>query len=98
MKPHQYASSILNTEPGRCYICGGGGEGNTALHHIYPGSNRRTSSENGFWVFLCPDCHRKIHANPNCGYDSYLKAVCEAVYEDRNSREEFYELIGKYYL
>lgn len=98
MKKHNYVKSILNTEPGKCYLCHGGGEGNTALHHIYGGSYRRTSSENGFYVFLCPRCHDAVHNDPGKGFDKYLKTVCESIYEDRNGRSNWFDLMKRYWI
>lgn len=97
MKKHRYADSILNTEPGTCYLCGRRVP-DTALHHIYGGRNRRISSENGFYVFLCPECHFSLHNNAQSLTGEYLKSVCEGIYEDRHSREDFFSLIGRYYI
>lgn len=93
----KYPESIMNTENGTCYLCGRHVP-DTALHHIFKGRNRKISTENGFYVFLCPSCHHSLHNNPENGADTYLMQVCEAVFEDRHSREEFYNLIGRFYL
>lgn len=93
MKP-----SILRTEPGECYICRRHTE--TALHHIYYGPKRKMSDENGFTVFLCPDCHQYgSQAVHRChDTDLKLKARCQRVYEKTHSRDEFMALVGRNYL
>ena len=93
MKP-----SILHTKPGVCYLCRRHTE--TALHHIYGASKRTMSDENGFTVFLCPDCHQYApHAVHRCREtDLKLKARCQRAYERTHTRAEFMRLTGKNYL
>lgn len=93
MKP-----SILKTEPGVCYICRK--QTDTALHHIFYGPKRKMSDENGFTVFLCPDCHQYApHAAHRCReIDLWLRARCQRVFEKTHSRDEFMRLVGKNYL
>lgn len=91
-----YNKSILNTVPGRDYITGYTGE--TCRHEIYGAANRRLSKAEGFWVNLLPEVHNKVHLNPDCNYDRFLKEICQREYEKTHSREEFRKLIGKSYL
>lgn len=90
--------SILKTRPGVCYICRRKTE--TALHHIYEGPFRWVSDEQGFTVFLCPDCHqygpKAVHRCRDTAL--WLKARCQRVYERNHSREEFMRLVGRNYL
>lgn len=51
--------SIMDTEPGRCYLCGR--ETRTECHHICGGGNRRISDEDGLTVYLCHLCHWRCH-------------------------------------
>ena len=72
-------------------------------HHIYPGSNRKLSDDNGFWVWLTAEWHNgdsriSVHHHPNDGLDMQLKQECQRVYEQTHSREEFIALIGRSYL
>ena len=71
---------------------------NIELHHIYPGKNRKTSDERGFWVYLTAEMHRKVHDNPNEDLDLFFKRLCQRKYEDTNTREYFLAKIGKSYL
>lgn len=89
---------ILQTRSGICYICRKRGE--TALHHIYGAANRWMSDENGFTVFLCPECHTESpSAVHRCHEtDVWLKARCQRVYEKKHTRADFMRLVGKNYL
>lgn len=51
-------NSILNTEKGRCYLCGR--QGATELHHVFPGCRRQTADKYGLTVYLCPYCHHEV--------------------------------------
>lgn len=77
---------------------------NLHLHHIYEGNGRRkVSDENGFWVWLTGEWHNQdsridVHHNPGCGLDQQLKEMCQRIYEQDHSRDEFIRLIGRSYL
>lgn len=69
-------------------------------HHIYGGSNRTISEEEGFFIYLIPELHtttaQGIHND-----DEFLKAmkkICQHIYEENHTREEFIKLIGKSYI
>lgn len=89
--------SILQKEK-KCYITGR--TDNLHCHHIYFGSNRRTSDLCGFWVWLTGEWHNQspygVHFNH--GLDIYLKQECQRVFEEKHSRKEFMYLIGRNYL
>ena len=65
------SKSIMQT--GRyCYMCG---FQNVPLerHHVMNGNPNRAKAERfGLWVYLCPECHRKVHAH--FSYREHLKA------------------------
>lgn len=72
-------------------------------HHIFFGTaDRKTSEQNGFWVWLRWDYH--IHYSENATphnnreVDLYLKRLCQKEYEKTHSRAEFMKLIGRNYL
>lgn len=92
-----YAPSIFPTEQGTCYICERGGD--TVRHECYFGNpNRTVSKQNGFWVNLCPSCHRTVHEKTDGGeMDRYLKKQGFRIYCAIYPREKFFSLIGKYY-
>lgn len=89
--------SILQEER-ECYITGS--PFGLHKHHIFAGSRRKISDENGFWVWLRIDWHNGadygVHFNKVL--DLKLKRACQEAYEETHSREEFITLIGKSYL
>lgn len=98
MKRNGYLESpILDTRPGVCFLCGKGGA--CAVHEVFYGTaNRKISKEQGFYVWLCPPCHRNIHEKYDDGEaDEKLKRECFKKFCETHSREDFYKLIGKYY-
>ena len=92
-----YVPSIMGSEDGECFICHLQTE--TARHEIYPGDpNRQISKHNGFWIALCPNCHRIVHEVwSKEKYIKELKKPCELVYQKTHTRKQFYKLIGEYY-
>lgn len=63
----------------------------------FGGVGRRNLSEKrGFKVWLCPDCHRFVHANINKGFSLMLRQECQSYYEEHiGSREDFIREFGK---
>jgi hypothetical protein len=90
--------SILPTNKSECYICGEYGP--TEEHHIFGGSNRKISEQNGFKVDLCHFCHNEppfgVHYNRK--QSDALKKECQLKYEETHSHNEFMGLIGKNYI
>ena len=71
------------------------------IHHIYEGTGRRKISEReGFIVPLTNRQHNMsneaVHFNKKL--DLYLKRLCQSIYEQTHTREEFIKLIGRSYL
>lgn len=92
-----YNESIMATEAGRCYVCRT--ETETVRHEIYYGTkNRKISKINGFWLDVCPTCHRRIHDVPGKGFDKLLKQKCQENYEAFGTRDGFRRLVGRSYL
>jgi len=92
-----YNKSIMATEAGRCYVCRI--ETETVRHEIYYGTkNRKISKINGFWLDVCPTCHRRIHDVPGKGFDKLLKQKCQKNYEAFGTRDGFRRLVGRSYL
>lgn len=84
-----------------CFICKRGGV--MEFHHILNGSAKAVSEKIGAWVWLCPECHKRIH-NYRYGKDKqiydplWLKSLCQEVYELNHTREEWMELVHKNYV
>lgn len=92
-----YAESVWDTEneEGRCFYCFRRTE--TARHEVYFGTaDRKTSKATGCWVYVCPECHNKIHGNGKA--DKALKNFTEKVFIQRHSYDEFITLFGRDYL
>ena len=91
------SKSILQSEK-ECFFC----RATVGLeeHHIYFGRNRKVSDENGFTVWLCPKHHRTCDVSVHREHvvDLLLKRLCQAIYEQEHSREDFMKLIGRNYL
>lgn len=89
-----YAPSILSKDDS-CYLCGYGGD--TARHEVFSGvGNRTISKAEGCWVYLCPECHAKVHQESQTNL--ILKALCQTEYERLHSHDEFMKLFMKNYL
>ena len=89
-----YNLSIMGTEDGVCFICGR--QPDTARHEVFYGPNRQASKREGLWIAVCPDCHRKIHANPE-GFQ-LLKVTGQRAFEVLRPRGEFVRIFGRNYL
>ncbi len=69
-------------------------------HHIYGGCNRTISEEEGFFIYLIPEFHtigpEAVHND-----DEFLKSlqeICQSLYEENHTRDEFIRLIGQNYI
>lgn len=82
-----------------CFITGT--DNQLELHHIYFGRNRATSDKNGFWVYLTAELHRGtngVHGKNGHALDIQLKQACQLKFEERHTRAEFIQLIGRNYI
>lgn len=89
-----YTKSLLNTESGRCYVCGQ--YRTTARHEIFGGPNRQQSKALGMWANVCPPCHAKVHANLEAF--TYLRAAAQLKFEQEYGHERFMSVFGRNYL
>lgn len=91
------AKSILSDEH-RCFMCGS--YAFLERHHIFGGASRKVSEREGFTVYLCHFCHNEppngVHHNRR--NMDWLRAKCQAKFEETHTREEFMRLIGRSYL
>ena len=99
MKKNGYAPSIMHDSK-CCYVTQAINT-DLAVHEIYHGANRQISKTNGFWCYLIPELHNMskygVHTG-NTELDLRLKRECQAIYEQKHSRDEFIALIGRSYL
>ena len=96
-KENGYNPSIFDTKYGECFYCGL--QVDTARHEVYYGRpNRNKAKRMGFWVNLCPPCHREVHGYPNDGIDLYLKQQGQIKWEKISTREQFIKEWGRSWL
>ena len=103
-KRKSHPKPIIDTCKGECFLCklqGRPYKKYTEEHHVfYGGGLRDVSEQNGFKVYLCPDCHKNA---PYAVHNSretrvLLCRIVQKKYEETHTREEFTVLIGKNYL
>jgi hypothetical protein len=94
----KYKESILQKDYSACYLCGKSGW--LECHHIFGKYQRKLSSEQGFTVFLCHDCHNErpngVHFNREV--DRRLKAECQRKYLETHTMDEWMSLVGRNYI
>ena len=81
-----------------CYECGN--KTHLQRHHCLHGTaNRRLAEEDGLWVYLCADCHRRLH-DRDTRLDNKLMRLAERVYLRENNKTitDFIARYGKNYL
>lgn len=92
-----YAPSIMTAyKDDACYLCDRMGD--LARHEVFHGSNRAKSKELGLWVYLCPECHARLHAK-DASLDRQLKQEGQryAMFWYEWTVEEFRERFGRNY-
>ncbi len=95
--------SIMQSDTNSCYLCARNGNGDRLeKHHVFGGSNRKYSEEDGLTVFLCGDrCHRNgpFSAHRNKDIASYLHRNGQIAWMQKyGSLEEFRERYGRNYI
>lgn len=87
--------SILQKER-KCFICGRQGE--LDVHHAISGtSNRRHSEADGLKIFLCRDCHSKLHDKHEM--EEQIKQFAQRRWEEEyGDRKDFIVRYGKSWL
>lgn len=88
----------MNTEPGKCYLCGL--RCKTHKHHIFDGPNRRLSEKDNFIVYLCPNCHNmgRVNVHNNIALRRQLQREAQKEYEQTHTRDEFIKRYGRSFL
>ena len=87
--------SILQHEE-KCFICGR--QGQLEVHHAISGvSNRKNSTKYGLLIYLCMDCHRKLHDKREM--EEQVKQFAQRRWEEEyGDRDEFRKIFGKSWL
>ena len=76
-----------------CYFCL---RPATDLHHIFQGAFKKASEEHNFMVYLCRECHTKVHTDK--APRVLLRQMCQQEYEKTLTREDFIAEFGRNYL
>ena len=89
--------SILQEEK-KCFYCGT--TLNLERHHVIHGTaGRRIADKLGLTVWLCSEHHRGNVSPHQCReLDLRLKRFAQSCYEDKHSREEWMQKVGRNYL
>lgn len=74
-----------------CYLCGQ--TGTLHRHHCLHGSRRKAADKYDLTVYLCPECHTRLHDHGE--KDLYLKQLAQAHFEDRFGHKRYMEVFGK---
>lgn len=78
----------------KCYLCGRTGV--LQKHHCLHGSRRKQADRYDLTVWLCPDCHMKLH-DKGIG-DRKLQQTAQKHFEDQYGHIKYMEIFGKNYL
>lgn len=89
--------SILQEEK-KCFFCGT--TLNLERHHCIHGTaGRRIADKLGLTIWLCGEHHRGKYSPHQCSeIDLRLKRFAQSCYEDKHSREEWMQKVGRNYL
>ncbi len=75
----------------RCYLCSR--HGRLEVHHCLHGRNRRAADEMGLTVYLCGECHRRLHDKGE--HDRELEALAQETYEELYGHGAWMARVGK---
>lgn len=65
-------------------------------HHCLHGTGmRKLADEDGLWVWLCTEHHRRLHDQNK--YDKELQIIAQRTYIAEHGREEYFKRYGKFY-
>lgn len=77
----------------KCYLCGRTGV--LQRHHCLHGIRRKAADRHDLCVWLCVDCHKKLH-DKGIG-DLKLEKLAQKYFEDKYGHEQYMEEFGKNY-
>ena len=96
--------SIMQDNWDECYLCHRNRIADPCglvEHHVFGGSNRKKSEKYGLKIHICGlNCHREgensVHKNKRI--NNMIKAAAQKAFVEKvGTREEFYQIFGKYY-
>lgn len=77
-----------------CYLCGR--VGTLERHHCLHGSRRKMADNYDLTVYLCPECHRRLHDKGEA--DLYLEQIAQRHFEAEYGHKKFMNTFGKNYM
>lgn len=89
--------SILQNKK-ECFYCGT--TANLECHHVVFGSGlRKVSDKLGLKVWLCAEHHRGSYSpHMRRDFDLRLRRFAQSCYEEKHSRQEWMQRVGRNYL
>lgn len=78
----------------KCFLCGR--TGTLQKHHCLHGIRRKAADRYDLTVWLCVDCHQKLH-DKGIG-DLQLEQEAQKHFEDQYGHEKYMQEFGKNYL
>lgn len=88
--------SIITNDLDHCYECGS--TYNLEKHHIFGKYNRNQSEEDGLFVKLCWNCHKKIHAEHSQKMMRAYYKIGQLAWEEHHPGESFLKVYGRNYI
>lgn len=89
--------SIMYPIQNACYICQK--QGLLDKHHVWHGTaNRRLSEQDGLYVWLCRDCHHKLHDKGKLDKWLMIQAEINWMMRYDMSEDDFIKRYGKSYI
>lgn len=76
-----------------CYFCL---RPSQDCHHIFQGPFKKASEAHNFMVYLCRECHDRVHREK--APRIMLRQMCQQEYEKVFSRDDFINEFGRSYL
>lgn len=94
-----FKASKISTQA-NCYLCritrGEIIHAPLERHHCLHGTGmRKLADEDGLWVWLCTQHHRRLHDKNE--YDKELQIIAQRAYIKEHGREEYFKRYGKFY-
>lgn len=77
-----------------CFICGSGGA--LHKHHCLHGIRRKAADKYDLTVWLCPECHQRLHDRGDG--DLMLERLAQRHFEKEHGHDEYMRIFGKNYL
>ena len=83
----QYKPSAIQ-KTCECYLCGKSYTAGLDHHHCLHGTgDKKKADEDGLWVWLCRECHSKLHDKGE--HDKELQALAQRTYINEQKKKGY---------